>query len=223
MGLEGELEDRASAATGWRPRERLSAAVVESSDERDRSENHAIAFWSHALANGRPCDAARTLPNWHAVSREAEAVSRETFPTASAWALTGWSAMSRIHRGAPVSYGSTIRRRGRRASGRMLLPENTVTCSISSLISPWLRDFRDVANEARRFLNLPLFDFRASPKSRSSSGAAWVTSSSGTAPICDVAADRGNSHGALSAAPWNYGGAPLRQSASSAALLLLRA
>ena len=82
-----------------------------------------------------------------------------------------------------------------------------------------LRDFRDVANEARRFLNLP----RSNPEPPPNPVRPAVRRGSREAARRLFAISRpieGTLAEHISAAPWNCGRAPWRQSASSAALLL---
>ena len=80
-----------------------------------------------------------------------------------------------------------------------------------------LRDFREVAEEARRFLNLP----RAEPQPvLKSVRPPAVAGSQEAAPLCDIATDRRNRGRSLFAASGNSPRVPWRQPALPSALLL---
>ena len=64
------------------------------------------------------------------------------------------------------------------------------SCSTSSAKALGFRDFRDVAEEARRFLNLPRLLNRNLPRNRCVQPAAARIAGGGKTPVCDFATDR---------------------------------
>ena len=114
------------------------------------------AIRSSASASGRPRDAATTPPNWRTVSRARPRRCAATIsPTAGAKAATGWSATSATRRAAHVRPAQGTERKG--AAGKWTDAATGEHGDLLDIIreSCGLVDFKDVADEARRFLSLP--------------------------------------------------------------------
>ena len=121
-------------------------------------------------------------------------------PTAAAKAAIGWSAMSATRLAASlfVRLKGAEAAKARPANGPTPPPGSMAICSTSSARAAASHDFRDVADEARRFLSMPTPEPTANARRDHRSAARRFVGIS-PAPVRHVAADFGHTRRNVSA------------------------